>query len=289
MGQNMRITIVIIAVVVIVGGVILIISAHLWRSRTAAIVARIEQLAPTSPAPRFTVREIEGLPPPVQRYFRVALQEGLPIVRHARIHQRGQFLVRPEKNEWGSFIAIQDIVPEPYGFVWDASIRMAPGLSVRVRDALVDGKGSMRGTLFGLKSVIRMENTPEITSGALHRYLAEAVWVPTALLPSAGVTWTAVDDSTARATATAGTTTVSVEFRFGPDGLVRSIHVPDRAREVKGCFVPTPWQGTWFRYGERGGMRVPLAGEVAWVLPEGPQPYWRGEIVMIEYEFRGLR
>jgi hypothetical protein len=32
-------------------------------------------------------------------------------------------------------------------------------------------------------------------------------------------------------------------------------------------------------------MRVPLDGEVAWLLPEGPKPYWRGRIAEIDYEF----
>jgi hypothetical protein len=31
-------------------------------------------------------------------------------------------------------------------------------------------------------------------------------------------------------------------------------------------------------------MRVPLDGEVAWLLPEGAKPYWRGHITEISYE-----
>jgi hypothetical protein len=38
-------------------------------------------------------------------------------------------------------------------------------------------------------------------------------------------------------------------------------------------------------YEERGGMLVPLDGEVAWLLPEGAKPYWRGHIAKIVYEF----
>ena len=52
-----------------------------------------------------------------------------------------------------------------------------------------------------------------------------------------------------------------------------------------GEVVPTPWQGRFWNYEERGGMRVPLDGEVAWLLPEGPKPYWRGRIAEIDYEF----
>jgi hypothetical protein len=32
-------------------------------------------------------------------------------------------------------------------------------------------------------------------------------------------------------------------------------------------------------------MRIPLGGEVEWLLPEGPQVYWRGRITEIVYEY----
>ncbi len=37
-----------------------------------------------------------------------------------------------------------------------------------------------------------------------------------------------------------------------------------------------PWQGGFRDYREVDGMRVPTWGEVAWLLPDGPQPYQRG-------------
>ena len=52
-----------------------------------------------------------------------------------------------------------------------------------------------------------------------------------------------------------------------------------------GEVVPTTWRGRFWNYEERGGMRVPLDGEVAWLLPEGEKPYWRGRITEISYEF----
>jgi hypothetical protein len=32
-------------------------------------------------------------------------------------------------------------------------------------------------------------------------------------------------------------------------------------------------------------MRVPMSGEVSWILPEGPRPYWRGRVTRLEYTF----
>ena len=49
--------------------------------------------------------------------------------------------------------------------------------------------------------------------------------------------------------------------------------------------VATPWQGRYWNYDERGGMRVPLDGEVAWLLPEGEQAYWRGITTALSYKF----
>jgi hypothetical protein len=130
---------------------------------------------------------------------------------------------------------------------------------------------------------VSVAGTPDVNAGALHRYLAEGVWMPTALLPSQGVVWTALDDTSARATLTAGATTVSLDVFFGPDGLITRVFTPGRARDVDGRAVPTPWEGRFSDYAGREGMRIPLTGEVAWILPGGPQPYWRGRITGAAY------
>ena len=54
---------------------------------------------------------------------------------------------------------------------------------------------------------------------------------------------------------------------------------------VKGAVIPTAWEGRFRNYEKRHGMLVSVDGEVAWVLPDGAKPYWRGHITRIEYEF----
>ena len=46
-----------------------------------------------------------------------------------------------------------------------------------------------------------------------------------------------------------------------------------------------PWQGRFWKYAERAGMRVPLDGEVAWMLPEVAKTYWRGTTTSANYEY----
>jgi hypothetical protein len=271
-------------VFVVTLGSVVAISTNAWRQKSVALLGRLLGARQRSGPLLFEFRELEGLPEPVARYFRTVLREGQRIARSAEISQRGHFLLRAQPPAWRKFYATQHVATSPAGFVWDASIRVAPGISVLVRDALIDGAGSMRASVMGLWPLVSAEGT-EIAAGALQRYLAEAPWVPTALLPSQGVTWTPLDDASARATITSGETTVSVDFFFATDGTVRRIHTDARSREVDGDMVPTPWQGHFSNYAEMHGMKIPLHGEVEWLLEDGPQEYWRGDITSVSYAY----
>ncbi len=271
----------VVAVVAVLAGLAAL-GGRRWRRDTDAAVSRLGAGAP-APEARFGAAEIEGLPAPVRRYFLAALREGQPIHRRARLLQSGRFLIDPAKDTWVPFTAVQEMVSGPAGFVWDARMRVAPGLAVFVRDGFVEGRGAMLGSFMGLWAVLRAEDGPEISAAALQRYLAEAAWLPTALLPSAGVIWSPLDDFNARATLSAGGATVSLDVRFGADGLIASAYAAERFREERGVYHPTPWRGRWLAYEERGGMRIPVSGEVEWLLPAGPQIYWRGRVEQIEY------
>lgn len=277
-------TLIVVVGLVLVAVAVLGIAAMRWNARTAEQIAKLNA-ARSLPATRtYDAAQLGGLPVPVARYFRLVLRDGQPLIRRARLMQRGQFLVRPTAAGWRPFVATETFVTQPAGFVWDARIKMAPGLPVRVRDSFAGGRGSMHVSMLAVWSLASVENTADAAAGALHRYLAEAVWLPTALLPAEGVAWSAIDDHHARASITSGDTTVSLDFTFGADGRVESVFTPARMRDVEGRAIPTPWRGRFTRYERRDGMEIPIEGEVEWLLPDGPQVYWRGEITAVEFE-----
>ena len=74
-------------------------------------------------------------------------------------------------------------------------------------------------------------------------------------------------------------------FRFNENGLIESARAEARGRAVAGAVIPTPGEVRLSNYAVRDGMRIPLEGRVAWMLPEGPKPYWRGRITKLIYEF----
>jgi hypothetical protein len=279
----MKLLLIVTSFLIAIAAAWLIVARQRWNAAVRRTVQHLDSAA-KGPAAADVETQLATLPEPVRRYLRTAVGTSPPPVRYAHIAQDGEFRSNEEPDGWRPFHAQHYATVGTPGFVWDATIRMAPGVNVRVRDAFVDGHGAMDASLLGAVRVAHAPDTPELASGALHRYLAEAVWMPTALLPSAGVEWQPLDDSTARASLASNGTRVSLDFHFGEDGMVRRVSTPARARVVPGGVVPTPWQGTFGNYALRSGLRVPLDGEAAWVLPQGAQPYWRGHLRNITYD-----
>ena len=82
-----------------------------------------------------------------------------------------------------------------------------------------------------------------------------------------------------------GETELTLLFRFDENGLIKSVRADARGCTVAGVEIPTPWEVQWSNYQLRDGMCIPTEGEVAWLLPERPQPYFRGRITSLRYEF----
>jgi hypothetical protein len=257
-----------------------------WAVGTRALFERLESArVPPAPVRYDAARELEGLPAPVQRYFRSVLTDGQPIVAALAVEHRGSFNMGEEAEQWKPFTSLQRVVTRRPGFVWDASVALLPGLNVHVHDAYVAGEGLLHAALFGLFRLAELRGTGELAQGELMRFFAEAAWYPTALLPSQGVRWQAVDERSARATLVDGDLSLTLSFSFAADGTMQSVRAEARGRTVGGQVVMTPWEGRWFDTQVREGMRVPMVGEVAWITPQGRKPYWRGTVSALRYEF----
>jgi hypothetical protein len=277
------IIIVTVFVAVLVGGRLY--GAYRWNAGTRDLRARLDAArAPVQPQ-TVDFRELEGLPAPVQRYFRAVLEEGQPMVAGVRVRHTGTLNMGETTDQWKPFTSDQKVVAQRPGFDWNGRVAVMPGVPVWVHDAYVAGEGALIASLLGLFSLVDMRGTGELAEGELMRFFAEAAWDPTALLPSQGVGWETVDDRSAYATLTEGDISITMLFIFNEQGLIETVRAEARGRTVGGRVVPTPWQGRFWNYEERGGMRVPLDGEVAWMLPEGAKPYWRGRITEVVYEF----
>ncbi|MEI8158295.1 MAG: DUF6544 family protein [Burkholderiales bacterium] len=233
---------------------------------------------------RYNDAELAPLPPMVRRYFVKVLNPNQPIVRRLYLEQTGRFNRSFIDDQWEPFTARQRVSTNRPGFVWDASMTMSPGITVRVVDAYVAGVGSVQPSVFGLFDLDGSHDTLDIARSELIRYFTEAVWYPTALLPSQGVRWTPVNDQTAQASLTDGPLTVTVTFHFDAQGLVERISSIERSALVDGLMVVIPWEVRLSNYQTQSGMLVPHEAEVAWLHTTGRMPYWRGKVEKFDYE-----
>jgi hypothetical protein len=235
---------------------------------------------------RYDSRELEGLPAPVQRYFRAVLKEGQPIIAAATIELAGTFNMSATSEQWKPFTSRQRVVTRRPGFLWDAQILMLPGLNVRVVDSYIAGNGLLHAAILGLFTMADLSGGGEIARGEFMRFFAEAAWYPTALLPSQGVRWEALDDRSANATIVDGPLTLTLLFRFNDAGLIDSFRAEARGGAMVGKeMVMLPWEGSLSNYQTRDGMTVPFTGEVAWMRPEGRKPYFVGTVTALTHEF----
>ncbi|MGA1411773.1 MAG: DUF6920 family protein [Prochlorotrichaceae cyanobacterium] len=260
-----------------------------WQQKTIRIhnrlVAQTVYTTPQGPK-RVDFAELEDLPFVVQRYLREALTDGQPLITQVQAEHQGQFNLGGATQRWFPFTSQQRVMIQPPGFLWDAQISPIPGIAqVLVHDAYIGGEGILTASLGGWISMMKIQARGAISQGELQRFLAEALWYPTALLPSQGVKWIALDETTAQVILRDGLIIITMTVYFNAQGLVDRVQVEDRVRAVGDRFIPTPWEGRFWDYQRWGQMLIPLQGEVAWLLPEGRCPYWRGTLTSVDYTF----
>jgi hypothetical protein len=193
-----------------------------------------------SPPTRYDPRELEGLPAPVQRYFRAVLRDGQPIIAAVTIDIAGTFNMSPTGDQWKPFTSRQRVITRRPGFLWDARIRVLPGANVRVVDSYIIGRGLLHAAAQGLFTMAEIRGEGEIARGEFMRWFAEVAWYPTAPLPSQGVRWEAVDVHSANATVMDGPLSLTLLFRFNDAGLISSFRAEARGGMVGDKMVMAP-------------------------------------------------
>ena len=234
--------------------------------------------------PVVEARDLATLPAPVQRWLEVSGVVGHARAATVRLKQRGELRTGPDKP-WMPVEAEQYFSVDPPGFVWRVHAKMARVPPIAGRDRYTAGRGHMLIKVASLFAVADAAG-PEIDQGALLRYLGEIVWFPSAALSNT-ITWSAIDDHSARATMRYGDVTASMIYNFDDRGRVaqqtaeRYMTGAGPARLERWVIPVTEWR-------KFCGIEVPSRGDAVWKLPEGDFNYYRWEIVDIEVNHPAL-
>jgi hypothetical protein len=139
-------------------------------SKAGQMAAALAASATRPAAATVDFASLSELPPPVTRYFRHVLSDGQGMIRSAEILQAGELRTGAASERWLPFTARQIVAPPATGFLWNARVEFPWAGHVRVLDSYIAGVGSGRVSLLSALAVASETGTPELDSGALHRY-----------------------------------------------------------------------------------------------------------------------
>lgn len=155
-------------------------------------------------------------------------------------------------------IRYHTILAPLHGFVWTARV----GGILFGSDGYADGDGVMEWKLLGFARVVHADG-PDIAHSSVGRGGAEAVWVPTAMLPRFGVTWSATDPHLIIANYRLDAFEIELHYTLDDEARVRSIALqrwgggPDRKGFHRFVHELTG-------YSTFDGVTIPSAGRAGW-------------------------
>jgi Family of unknown function (DUF6544) len=252
------------------------------QSFNSAIWAEVREMAGDPPQSLEPVVDAASLPEAMQRYFAYAKVPDRAPATFARMQHGGTFR-RSAEESWLPISGEQYYDTAEPAFIWAATMKMNKLLWVRGRDKYMNGHGHMLIRLLSAFPVVDVSG-PEMDQSTLLRYISEMPWFPTAFLTVPGITFTAVDKNTVELAVVHGGSTVSGRFTINDEGAITDFHTEDRYRELDGVMQRTPWHCAYHEYHEFDGLRIPVEGEVIWILPEGDLAYARFLIERMEYD-----
>jgi hypothetical protein len=220
-------------------------------------------------------KDLTGLPEPVQLWLRSAGIVGQPRPTTVRLKQAGE--IRLGDRGWLPFTAEEYYTIDPPGFVWTASIDMAPLVAVIGQDRFVAGKGNLEMRVLGVIPVAN-DSGADMDQGELLRYLNEIMWFPAAAL-SPYITWESIDTTSALATIQYAGLKVSATFVFDDQGRLTTM-TADRFDREYGAIVP--WSTPITAYGIFNGINIPIAGEAVYTRDTGDFSYIRLRVTALD-------
>lgn len=221
---------------------------------------------------KFSYQQLEGLPEPVQRYFKHVLKEGQAYISYIRLKHDGQFKT-DLKKDWVNIEGEQYFTTEKPGFIWKGRTSM-----FTARDMYIADKGGLVVSLFSVYDIVDGKGE-KFNQGELLRWLGESVWFPTNLLPTKNLQWTAIDGASAKLTFSHGGLTISYIVTFNEIGEITQLET----KRYMGNENLETWLGKLTDYKEMNGIIIPTNIEAIWKLEKGDFSYVKFKIKTIEY------
>jgi hypothetical protein len=225
-------------------------------------------------------RELEGLPAPVQRFFRRNLDVGGPHLSCVRLRQSGTLRER-QGQPWTEFEAEEYIVASTPALVWYARLRPFPLVWVDSRELLMPSRAHVLAKIFS--TVSSVDRDDDATRDAmLLRWMMDLVFVPSALLPREGVSWTPLDDDRAELSLRDGEIEVHGIFVFDDKGDIVRFESEERPWIGESRPRSALWIAEFSEHRSFGSLSIPTSLALRWELDGQTFPYQQTKLDLFE-------
>ncbi|MCW3797574.1 hypothetical protein OMW55_07130 [Sphingomonas sp. BN140010] len=209
---------------------------------------------------RFDEQMLAGLPEVAKRYLRHAIAPGTPLATTVELDMRGTFLLgdTAEAARAYAMTARETLAPSRSAFLWQPRLVRGPVI-ITGSDGLHDGKAWTRFWVAGLVPVVNeVSSGPDLVRSAAFRAAAEAIWVPSTLLPQAGARWRQVGPDQAEVSVPTVAGPIANRLTLAPDGRLLEV-VGQRWSNANPdkVFRLQPFGGTVLAERRFGGFTVP--------------------------------
>nr|WP_294941784.1 DUF6544 family protein [uncultured Mucilaginibacter sp.] len=235
-------------------------------------VNKLFALSPALPKKVFRYEQLNGLPAPVQRYFKHVLKEGQPYINYVRLKHSGKFKPGADKK-WVNIVGEEYFTTAKPGFLWKGETAM-----FTATDRFMDGSGGLKVNIFNTYPMVNGKGS-KFDQGELLRWLGECVWFPTSLLPGEDLRWTAIDNKQAKLTFRYGGLEVHYIVMFDDNNEI--IQLQTMRYMGDGCLET--WVAKLKNYRKINGVMIPFDIEAAWELKQGTLSYADFHLEAIEY------
>jgi len=138
---------------VVIMSVALAYGSRRWQAETKAMHANLEAARRPIEPKTYDPKELEGLPAPVQRFFRAVLTPGQPMVAAVSLEHSGTFNMSETAEQWKPFTSTQRVITQRPGFDWLSMIETNVTGLVTITHKLLPTLIERKGVIVNLSSV----------------------------------------------------------------------------------------------------------------------------------------